>query len=146
MAITTSPYGPYLMGLGTGSFNLSTDTIKVMLVTSSYTPAQATDQYVSVLSAYEVSPTGTGYTTGGVVLSGVTWTYDSVNKRGVLGANPAIFTAVTLSMRYAVVYKWTGAYGTSRLISWSDFGVTKTYAGEDISLSFASGVTRIKAA
>lgn len=143
MAITAAPYGKFLMGLGNGNFNFSADTIRVGLYTASYTPNQNTDEFLSTISAYEVSTSGTNY--AAVTLTGVTWTYDTVNKRGILGASPVTFTGVTLSTRFAVVYKSTGVAGTSRLISWLDFGATKTYSGEDIQLSFVSGVTRVKA-
>lgn len=142
MGVTAMPYGKFLMGLGNGQFNFSSDSFKVLLTSASYTPNQDTHEFLTDITN-EV--TGTGYTAGGRTLSGVTWTYDSTNKRGQLGANAVTWSGVTITARRAVVYKNTGTASTSRLVGWLDFGLDKSYVAEDFQLSFPSGVSRIRA-
>ena len=52
-----------------GSFNLTSNTLVMCMLTTAYTPAPNTDSTWNNCSTYEVA-TGSGYTQGGVVLSG----------------------------------------------------------------------------
>ena len=142
MTITATPYGKFLMNLGSGQFNLGSDAIKIMLTTAAYVPNIDTHEFKSDVTN-EI--TGTGYTAGGASLTGVTWTYDATNKRGVLGASAVVWTAATFTLRYAVIFKWTGTATTSRLIGWIDFGQDLSPASEDFTISFTSGVVRRRA-
>lgn len=123
-----------------GSVALLTDTIKVALFKSTYTPNIDTDIFFSDISANESS--GSGYTTGGVALASPTVTTDTVNDRGVLGAANTAFSAVTFTdARYAVIYKSTGVASTSALIAVIDFGSTQTSAGGNFTIQWnASGI------
>lgn len=144
MAVTATTYATFIEGLGAGQFNLTTDTLKVMLTTSAYNPNQDTHKFVTDVTN-EVSSSGTGYTTGGNTLAGVTWTYDAPNKRMVLGADAVVFTGVTLTTRYGVIYKSTGDPTTSRLIGYINFGVDKSPVAEDFQITSPSGILRIRA-
>lgn len=62
-------YNSFKRDVMNGSIDLDTDTIKVKLVTSAYTPNQDTHTKVSDVTS-EV--TGSGYTSGGKALSGKT--------------------------------------------------------------------------
>jgi|ERR1700733_1317548 len=73
-----------------GSFNFASDTLKFMLLTSSYTPSQDNDGVYSDISANEVS--GTGYTAGGVTLSGVTVTKTLANSWSATWAANTAYT------------------------------------------------------
>ena len=55
---------------GTAVIDWDTDTMKVMLVTSSYTPSATTHDYISDADANEVS--GTNYTAGGATIGSIT--------------------------------------------------------------------------
>jgi hypothetical protein len=123
-----------------GSVALLTDTIKVMLLTSSYTPNTDTDTYYSDISANE--STGTGYTAGGQTLTSPTVTNDTTNHRGIFGAaNPSWSSSTIANARYAVVYKSTGTGSTSPLIALIDFGATQSTNGDTFLISWnASGV------
>lgn len=143
MAITASPYGVFLTGLGAAEFDMAADTFKVLLTTSSYTPNIDTHNAVDDVTN-EV--TGTGYTAGGEALTGVAWTYDSANNRAVMAADPVVWSAADFTARLAVVYKDTGTPSTSTLIGWIDFGSNRVFASEDFQLSFSAGAVRIKAA
>jgi len=65
-----------------GSIDLSSDTIKVMLLTSSYTPNIDTDIFIDDVSANEI--TGTGYTAGGATIANPTVTQDDTDNEGVI--------------------------------------------------------------
>ncbi len=60
-------YGAGLEAIADGTIDLDTDSFRAVLVTSSYTPNQNTDDTWSDVSANEVS--GTGYTANGVSAS-----------------------------------------------------------------------------
>lgn len=73
-----------------GNINWASDSIKVALVTSSYTPNLATDKYWSTPQADEVS--GTGYTAGGVALGTKTHVVTAANSWGTTRANSTAYT------------------------------------------------------
>lgn len=90
-----------------GTINLDSDTFKIALLDSGYTPSAAHDEYADV-SGDEIA-NGAGYTTGGGTLTGVTWgqtggvaTFDSDNF---------VWTASggSISARYAVIYDDTSS-------------------------------------
>lgn len=105
---------------GTAPVDWNTDTIKVALVSSSYTPSITADDYFSDVSAYEVS--GTNYTAGGAIISNISVSVAS-NKVVVDGddvswaSNAGGFT----NARYAIIYKATGTASTSPLIGYINF-------------------------
>ena len=80
MAVTGKLYGLWLRNIlnGTITTDWDTDTIKVMLTTSLYTPDQDTHDFKNDVTN-EV--TGTGYTAGGQALTNKTVTY----RRSPLG-------------------------------------------------------------
>ena len=106
-------------GIGNGSFNFSTDTYVMALATGSYSPLPNTDQHWSDVSANEVA-NGNGYSTGGVALSGVTWTQSSGTMTFTCTAPTwATFTA---TFKYAVVARRAGVSlaGTDLLLCYVD--------------------------
>lgn len=136
-------YGQFIAALATKTVNLSTDALKVMLASASYTPSQAADQFASTPQAYEIAGGGTtGYTAGGVALSSVviadtadTWTLSAAN---VSWANSNFSSSPP---RYAIVYDYqTGAYTTSPVIGFVDFGAPQTTNGTTFEIDWANGV------
>jgi hypothetical protein len=105
-------------GLLSGTFNLGSDTLKVALVTSSYTPNIDTNHFFSDLSN-EVS--GTGYTAGGATLTSLAVSTDTTNDRGAFDAADVTWSTSTITARGAVVYKSTGTSSTSPLLCYFDF-------------------------
>lgn len=85
---TSKVYGKALLSLASGSINFPSDTIKAMLLTSSYTPNLDTHQFKSDLTS-EV--TGTNYTAGGVTLSSKTATYTAANSWATSRANSTAY-------------------------------------------------------
>lgn len=111
MATTITGYDHFWKLVATGAIDLDSDTLKVALVTSSYTPSGAHTQWADV-SAYEVA-SGSGYTTGGQTLTGVTVTNSNIDYDDV------VWTAITKTFRYAVLYKsGTGGGLTNPLIAY----------------------------
>ena len=125
-----------------GGLDLDTDTIKVALTTSSYTPDQDAHDFFDDVTN-EIS--ATGYTAGGATLSGVTVTADNTNNRGVFDANDTSWTTATITnARYAVIYKSTGSAATSALICAIDFGADySNTAGTFLITWSASGIITI---
>jgi len=105
-----------------GGIDLDTDTIKVALVTSSYTPDQDVHDFFDDVTN-EVS--GTGYTAGGATLGSVTVTADNTDNEGVFDAADTSWSTATITARAAVIYKSTGTASTSALIAYVDFGADK---------------------
>lgn len=110
-----------------GTIDLDTDTLKVSLHTSSYTPNIDTHVFFSDLTN-EI--TGTGYVAGGATLTTVSLTVDTTNDRVYLDADDTTWVNSTLTARYAVLYKSTGVAGTSPLIGYIDFGANKITAAD----------------
>lgn len=100
MAATSMIFNPFRKHIADGTIDLDTDTLKLALVTSSYTP-NAEHSVWADISANEVA-TGSGYTTGGVSLATPTVTRSS----GVVtldAADPS-WTALTKTFRYGALY------------------------------------------
>ena len=116
--------------------NLKTDTIKLALLTSSYTPDQDAHDFFDDVSANEVSASGS-YSAGGVTLT-VTTSQDNTDNEGVFDAVDVSFTSATITARYAVIYKSTGTSSTSPLICLIDFGSDQSSSTGTFSITFAS--------
>lgn len=101
-----------------------TDTIKVMLLTSSASPDQDTHDYIDDLNANEVS--GTGYTAGGATLASKTIGYTAGTNVTKFDAADVTWSSSTITARYAVLYVDTGTPSTSVLIGYTDFGEDKS--------------------
>lgn len=104
---TFTLYNHVAAAIGDGSIDLDGDTFKVALLDSGYTPSGSHSQWSDV-SGDEIA-NGSGYTTGGAELTGVTWsqtggvaTFDSDNF---------VWTASggAISARYAVIYDDTSS-------------------------------------
>jgi hypothetical protein len=137
MAVTALLYGKFLNSLGNKEIDLDTDTLKVMLCTSSYTPAQDTHQYKSDITN-EVS--GTGYTATGATLGSVTVTYTGATNKWVLDAADSSWTTSTITARYAVVYDASPASDAVRpLICYVDFGADVSTTAGTFQITWAAG-------
>ena len=138
MAATTTIYGLGMKHLANADINWGTDTIKVALVTSSYTPNQDTHEFYSDLTN-ELSASG-NYSTGGSSLTSCAKSYDSANNRENLTADNLTFAALTPSaaFRYGIVYKSTGTGSTSPLIAYINFGADQSPGGSDFVIAWAA--------
>lgn len=133
-------YNSFKRDIANGSIDLDTDTIKVMLVTSSYSPNIDThDKRDDVTN--EVA-NGNGYTTGGATLAGKAVTVDNTNDRAIFDADNVVWSTATITARGAVLYKSRGgASSADELICYIDFGSDITSTAADFTLAFnATGI------
>jgi hypothetical protein len=138
-------YGNFLLKALNKEVDFDTDTIKVALLSSSYTPDQDVHDYLNDVSTYEVS--GTGYTAGGNTLASKTATYDSANNVIVLDAADTTWASSTITARYAVIYDSTGTASTSALIGYVDFGSDQSSTNGNFTITWDStGIVRITVA
>lgn len=107
------------------AFNLTSDTIKVALCTSSFSPNIDTMDFFDDVT--NELPTASGYTAGGASLANKSITVDTVNDLAYFDADDTTWNASgTLTARYAVIYKSTGTASTSPLLAVIDFGVDRS--------------------
>lgn len=120
MAVSAKWYGLALKSALTKQVNLTSDTLKVMLCTSAYTPDQDAHQFQSSVTNEVV---GTGYTAGGATLGSVTLTYNGGTNVLTFDAADTSWAGSTITARYAVVYDSTpGTAATNPLLIYVDFG------------------------
>lgn len=137
--MASSFYGNGLKGLMNGSIDLDTDTIKVALVTATYTPDPDTHDFFDDITN-EVS--GTGYTAGGATLANVSLTVDTTNNRVYLDADDTTWASSTITnARYAIVYKSTGTASSSRLVCYVDLGGNKSTTGDTFYIQWAAAAS-----
>lgn len=117
------------------AINLKTDTIKLSLHTSSYTPDADADEFFDDVDN-EVGASGT-YAAGGGTLT-TSLSTDDTDDEGVFDATDASFTSATITARYAIIYKSTGVASTSPLICLIDFGSNVTSTAGTFSIVFAA--------
>lgn len=145
MAVSAKMYGNFLLKALNKEVDWDTDTIKVALVTSSYTPDQDAHDYWNDVSANEAS--GTGYTAGGATLGTKTITYTGASNKITLDAADTSWTSSTITARYAVIYDSTGTSSTSVLLGYIDFGQDESSSNGTFTISYnASGIFEITVA
>lgn len=113
---------------------MDTDTIKVGLLTSAYSPNIDSHTIWTDVSGSEV--VGTGYTTGGATLANVSVTQDNTNDRAVLDADDTAWASSTITARYAVVYDSTPVSPAKPLIAVFDFGSDKSTTANTFTLQW----------
>jgi hypothetical protein len=133
MAVTAKMYGNAPSKMANKEIDFDTDTVKVMLCTSTYTPDQDAHVYKSSVTN-EV--TGPGYTAGGIALTSKTNTYTGATNTTMLDAADVTWSTSTITARYAVVYVDTGTAGTSALICYVDFGADVASSGGNFTITW----------
>lgn len=115
--------------------NLKTDTIKLSLHGSGYTPSADDDEFFDDVDN-EVSASGS-YVLGGATLTMAIST-DDVDDEGVADAADVSFTSATIAARYAIIRKSTGVDSTSPVLILIDFGSVQTSTAGTFSIVFAA--------
>lgn len=118
------------------AINLATDTVKLMLLTSSHTPDADAEVFIDDVSANEVAASGT-YSAGGVTIT-QTGSTDDTDDEGVFDGDNVSFTSATITARYGVVYKDTGTPSTSPIVCIIDFGSNQTSTAGTFAIAFAA--------
>jgi hypothetical protein len=141
MTVTAHFYDNFFINLAAKTIDLTTDTLKGALVTGSYTPNLATDEFWSTPQADEVA-NGNGYTTGGMTLTSVT--FSLVSGVATLNFANLSWTSATFSASFLVIYDdQTGVASTAPLIGVVEFGAVESPSAGTLSVSWASGVGTI---
>lgn len=109
---------------------LTTDVIKMALYTSAATLSAATAAYSATDEVV-----GTGYTAGGIVLTGGTATLDGTV--GIADFNDPVWTSSTITARGALIYNSTNA---NKAIAVIDFGTDKISAAGDFTVQLPVAV------
>jgi hypothetical protein len=126
------------------SYNIDwlTNTIKVALTASTYTPNQDTHDFFNDVTN-EI--TGTGYTAGGASLG--TKTLATTNNVLKFDAADTVWSTSTIAnARRAVIYKDSGTPSTSPLLAWVDFESNLSSSAANFTITWDSnGVLRITA-
>ena len=120
---------------GTAPIDWDTDTIKVALLTSAYTPDVATHDFFDDVSANEVA--GDGYVAGGATIANIT----VIEAAGVtiVDGDDVTFLQQALGFtdaRYAVIYKDSGAAASSPLMGYIDFLADKGNVAGDLTIQW----------
>lgn len=126
-------YGKGKEKLLTAAINLSSDTIKVALMSSAYTPNLSTNEFLSDISAHVLN---TAQTLGTKTIT-----------LGVFDAADITYTAVTAgsTAKAVVIYKDTGLASSSPLLAYIDtiVGFPLATNGGDITIIWDSGANKI---
>jgi hypothetical protein len=136
-------YNRFKQGLMQGDYDLSNggDTIKVALVTSSYTPdIDSHEDFADITN--EVS--GDGYTAGGATLANQSVSKDTGDDEAVFDADDVAWEESDFTARRAIIYQDTGTPATSLLIAAIDFGEDKTASGGNFTITWdAEGIINL---
>lgn len=139
MAITTVPYGQFLIDVGNSAQNMRNDGHFAMLLTGDYIINQSTDTFASV-SAFELpnDSDDDGYKTGGQQVDISSQTLDQVTRTYVLTASGISWNKLTGSVRYIVIRN-----DSSKLCGVCDLGAATTYTAQPFQITFPSGLFTI---
>ncbi len=149
MAVVSRVYGQALVGQWSATaarrVDWDADTIKCSLHSSSYVPDQDAHAFFTDITD-EVA--GAGYSAGGVTITTSAPTYDSASNTLRLDGSDAQWTAATLTARYAVIRKDTGAAATSPVLGYIDFGQDVSVVGGTFIIQWdaTDGILRVVAA
>ena len=103
MAVSAFWYGNGLKTAFNKEVDWDTDTVKMALATSSYTPDQDAHDYWDDVSANEVAG-GNGYTTGGETLTAKSITYTGATNTLSMDSDPVTWSSSTITARYTVIW------------------------------------------
>ena len=128
-------YGKAKESLLNGQFNISSDSLKVLLVTDSYVPNQNTDQFVSNISASYIKERTSSLT-------------NVTNTLGTIDANDITVAQYSgLAFKALVIYKDSGTDSTSRLLAYIDTATGIPFLGinatTDITINWSNGSNKI---
>lgn len=114
MAASITFYQSFREYMADGSIDLDTDTFKVMLVSSSYTPNAGT--HTAKADVTNELSTANGYTAGGATLGSVTWSRSGGTV--TFDADDTTWTASggSITARYAVIYDDTSTSPSADLL------------------------------
>ena len=139
MAITSGICISFRKEIMLGEHDLDTDALKLALYTSAASLSDGTTAYTT-----NNETAGTGYSAGGVTLTGIDVTTDS--SVAVVSITDAVISASTITARGALIYNSTNA---NKAVAVFDFGADKSSSNGDFTIQFpsaaaATAIIRIK--
>jgi len=128
---------------GVDVVDFDNDTIRVMIVTSAYTPDYVTHNFISEIDANEVA-TGSSYSAKGPAIT--TPSMAIVGGLAVFDGDPITValdgTGFTNGF-YIIIYKDTGVDTTSRVIALGELGANRSVVGGALNLNWnVNGILR----
>ena len=149
MAVTAKMYAKAPMNMaggdaaGDGPMDLLSDTEKLTLHTSTYSPNQTTNE-VKADATNELTTAG-GYTALGQALASKTYVQSSLVT--TFDAADVTWTATSITFRHGVIWDDTPTTPADPLISWVDTGGDQTTSSVDLTFQWnASGIFTITVA
>ena len=136
--MANAKYNAGKLGILSGAIDLTSNTIKCLLVTSAYTPNIDTHEDLADITGQVAN--GNGYTTGGITLASKTFTRNDTTDVTLFAAADAVWTSATITARGAVIYLDTGVAGTSTLISYHDFGTDVSSTNGTFTVPLSGGI------
>jgi hypothetical protein len=139
MAITSGITISFRRQILLGEHDLDTNSLKLALYTSAASLSDGTTVYTTLNEVV-----GTGYTAGGLVLTGIDVTTDS--SVAVVSITDAVVSTATITARGALIYNSSNA---NKAVAVFDFGADKTSTAGDFTIQFpaaaaATAIIRIK--
>jgi hypothetical protein len=148
MAVTAHVFQQWAQGAASKLQNLSSDTVKVALsntagpVTQATAGVQAAKLWTDWTTNVTTEISGTGYTTGGATLAGLSVT-TATNVMTFTATSPS-WTTATFTANQAVFYDSTAI--TEQLICWWDFGGAVSVTAGTFTLTISgSGLVQVTA-
>ena len=112
-------YNSFMRDVVTGAVDCDTDTIKMMLVTSTYTASKSHAKRSDITN--EVAA-GSGYTTGGNACALTVAATDNVNNDVEISFSVTSWSSATITARGGVIYMSRGgASSADELVGYVDF-------------------------
>lgn len=146
MSVSGKMYGHFPFQCMKKEHDIVNDALWVMLTTVGYVPDQANDAYKSDVTN-EV-PNGSGYVTGGQILTGKTLNYTAGTRVTMIDANDTVWAGSSITARCSEVYnKATGADATRGLVCYdlSTIDIVSN-TGNFTIVWDAAGIARVTAA
>ena len=139
MAITSGITISFRREILLGEHDLDTNSLKLALYTNAASLSDGTTVYTTLNEVV-----GTGYSAGGVVLTGIDVTTDS--SVAVVSITDAVVSTATITARGALIYNSSNA---NKAVAVFDFGADKTSTAGDFTVQFpaaaaATAIIRIK--
>jgi hypothetical protein len=126
-------FNPVLNAWAKGNVDFDSDTFKVMLVTSAYTPDKDLHDFRNDVTNEVV---GTGYTAGGAAATVTVGAVDTANDREEITLGGASWPTSTITARGAVYYKSRGGLSSAdEIIAYIDFGGDVSSSGGTFTLT-----------
>lgn len=134
--MTARGYGNFLLHMAKADVDFDTASLAAMLATSSYVPDFGVHEFRSDVTD-EVA--GTGYTAGGLALTGVAVALDAVNSWVNIAADDADFGTLTVSgIAQLIVYVDTGSSATDLLVSCHTLPAPRSVTAGNFTYKFAA--------